>query len=428
MTPKPVQSNKKSKMMIRSVKFYIIHANKAKLQYLNEVMVEYNRLVNVFINELYSIESLPKYPKLKTDTWLSANLVRDANYQALAICKSARESEKRYRYRRFKKAYAKALKHSPHRARFLASRFSEYRLRYKRVPVYKKLVMDLSSVPFADYSLDTRHFSEFVRISRLISIESRRNGYQRYIKLPLEHHRLYNRYLKAGWRVKRALRIEWRDNQLIFSKMLEKEAPSPRQQPLQALGIDLGLNKLITDSNGDIYGAEFKAMLNALQRKEQGSKSWHRQLQAIKNYINHEVKGLAQTLNDKGYNALVAENLRYLTLNTRSRLNKQTRRLLHHWNLRQVYDRLENHCELQGLHFARVSPSYTSRTCPVCNYRDKRNRNGEQFHCLKCEYQGDADKVGATNILARFLAESSVRDDSNPLSMKLKKGGSIYEL
>ena len=86
---------------------------------------------------------------------------------------------------------------------------------------------------------------------------------------------------------------------------------------------------------------------------------------------------------------------------------------------------MENLCEVQGLHFARVSPSYTSQTCPVCNHTDKGNRNGEHFHCLKCNYKDDADKVGAVNVLARFLAESSSRNDTNPLSMKRKKGGSM---
>ena len=414
--------------MIRAVKFVISHANLAKQQYLYEVMVEFNRIVNVFIKELYTLESLPKYPKLKTDTWLSANLVRDASNQALANVKSARTRERTQRFKKFKKLYAKAIKHSPHRAKFIASRFSDYKLRYKRIPQFTKLVMNLSSNDFADYSPDTQHFDEFVRLSRLISLESRRNGLQRFIKLPLEHHKCYNRYLKAGWRVKRALCVEWRDGKIIFVKYMEKEAPKVEALPLKAIGIDLGINKLITDSEGNLYGTEFKAMLNALQRKEQGSKSWQKQLTTIKNYINKEIKHLAQTLDDKGFNALVAENLRYLTLNTKSRLSKKTRKYLSHWNLQQVYRRLGDLCEVQGLHFARVSPSYTSQTCPVCNHTDKRNRNGEHFKCLKCDYKDDADKVGAVNVLARFLAESSQQNDTNPLSMKRKKGGSMYKL
>ena len=32
------------------------------------------------------------------------------------------------------------------------------------------------------------------------------------------------------------------------------------------------------------------------------------------------------------------------------------------------------------------------------------------------------------NVLARFLAESSQQNDTNPLSMKRKKGGSMYKL
>jgi putative transposase len=59
----------------------------------------------------------------------------------------------------------------------------------------------------------------------------------------------------------------------------------------------------------------------------------------------------------------------------------------------------------------RVDPANTSRTCPDCRaYRQaggaahKENRKGEKFQCIACGRAGDADTVGALNILARTLA------------------------
>src|SRR5215472_11662221 len=51
-----------------------------------------------------------------------------------------------------------------------------------------------------------------------------------------------------------------------------------------------------------------------------------------------------------------------------------------------------------------VDPRGTSRTCPVCGEDDRRNRNGEVFRCIACDHKGDADFIGARNVLTKTLA------------------------
>ena len=54
-----------------------------------------------------------------------------------------------------------------------------------------------------------------------------------------------------------------------------------------------------------------------------------------------------------------------------------------------------------GYDFKEIEPDYTSKTCPICSYMDKANRNNKEFKCKCCGYEADADYVGAQNIKAR---------------------------
>ncbi|MDH5665674.1 MAG: transposase [Nitrosopumilus sp.] len=49
-----------------------------------------------------------------------------------------------------------------------------------------------------------------------------------------------------------------------------------------------------------------------------------------------------------------------------------------------------------------VPPHYTSQTCPCCSHKDKDNRKTQsRFKCTACQYENNADIVGALNVLAR---------------------------
>lgn len=59
-----------------------------------------------------------------------------------------------------------------------------------------------------------------------------------------------------------------------------------------------------------------------------------------------------------------------------------------------------------------VPPKNTSRTCPSCGHVSKDNRKTQdKFHCVDCGFEGNADVVGAINVLraghARFACQVS---------------------
>ena len=54
----------------------------------------------------------------------------------------------------------------------------------------------------------------------------------------------------------------------------------------------------------------------------------------------------------------------------------------------------------RGIRLLPVNPIATSQTCSQCGHRNKKSRQGKQFHCTKvdCGYQADADANAAANI------------------------------
>lgn len=58
-----------------------------------------------------------------------------------------------------------------------------------------------------------------------------------------------------------------------------------------------------------------------------------------------------------------------------------------------------------GIGVDHVSAVYTSQGCPKCGHVSKSNRNGLEFRCVACEYQNNADRIGATNVALRSLLQ-----------------------
>lgn len=167
----------------------------------------------------------------------------------------------------------------------------------------------------------------------------------------------------------------------------------------KALGIDLGVNKLISDSDGKHYGGEFKTLSAKIRRKRPGSKGKRRALTERDNYINRVVKELPwQELKAIGY-----EDLRGIKHGKRRDRNKDFRKAMAPWVVRRVVNRVEQMASENRVRQVKVSPTYTSQRCPSCGLVSKANRRGEHFQCVRCNYKADADSVGALNGLARTL-------------------------
>jgi IS605 OrfB family transposase len=180
------------------------------------------------------------------------------------------------------------------------------------------------------------------------------------------------------------------------------EVPTPEKKDGPTLGIDIGLNKLIVDSNGIQYGTEIKKIVQSIKRKKPGSKARAQAHRHRENYINKVVKSLPWD----SIGTLGMENLKDMKKGKKKNRSKKFRKAMAPWTYRQVMTRIPQLAQENRVRLVLVDPRDTSRTCPSCGSVARENRRGEAFRCVICNYSADADYVGAQNVLVRTLGNS----------------------
>ena len=349
--------------MVRRSVIILDFANIGKKQAVLSLLTEANRVINVFIQRLWSEQKYTgKFANLKTETWLSARLQQACGKQALEIVKSQRKRK------------------------------------LKTKPVYKKLCICLDS--------------------RFIAFLETKNSFDCWIKLgstgteilhlPAKKHRHFNQFIDQGWKLKGSTRLLTKGDQIVLEVLLEKDGPGLRSEGKE-IGIDLGYRKLLATSEGQFHGQKFKELAEKIQRKRQGSKAFKRALIERNEFVNKTVKELPWP----ELKTIAVENLK--GLKNGRRFSKQFQAKFQRWTYPVVLKRLEQRCEVDGVHCHRVAPAFTSQTCPQCKARDKRSRNGESFKCTACGYAADADFVGSLNILQRFRESNKPPEYMDPV-------------
>jgi IS605 OrfB family transposase len=177
------------------------------------------------------------------------------------------------------------------------------------------------------------------------------------------------------------------------------EVPDLPPKQGESLGVDIGINKLLSDSNGQHYGTEFRALRDKINRAQLKSKGKHRALRHRDNFIRQQVNRLPW--NRLGL--LAIEQLKNLKRGKRRNRGKTFRKAMIPWTYHQVIEVLRNKAQENRVHLVAVEPAYTSQTCPACGTVSQNNRSAEVFKCIDCDYSQDADTVGALNILSKAL-------------------------
>jgi transposase len=72
----------------------------------------------------------------------------------------------------------------------------------------------------------------------------------------------------------------------------------------------------------------------------------------------------------------------------------------------------------RGVGVDQVDPGHTSQRCSRtdCGFTQQDNRDGEQFNCLNCGYELNADYNGAKTIGHRYIRKRQHRLRSSPTS------------
>mgnify|MGYP001578809643 CR=1 FL=1 len=200
------------------------------------------------------------------------------------------------------------------------------------------------------------------------------------------------------------------------------QLPDETPKPGKALGIDLGVNKLIVDSDGTQYGTGIKAVCQRVRRTKPKSKGRLRASRARKDYINKTVKELPW---DR-IGVLGIEDLRGLKKGKSPTRSKGFRKAMAPWTVRQAVARLTCLAQENRVRLVAVNPKNTSRMCPACRTVSKDSRRGELFDCVRCHYSADADHVGAINILARAIG-APLTNSQQSMVAGLPHGESHYD-
>ena len=205
-----------------------------------------------------------------------------------------------------------------------------------------------------------------------------------------------------------------------FYLFLVAELPDKPENTREGfLGVDMGIAKIATTSDGKYYsGSKVKNLRRRnfkLRQKLQakGTKSAKRLLKKRRRkesrfatYVNHCIsKKLVEVA--KGTNrAIVLEDLKGIRerarKGTRKTVNKTMRQALSSWSFYQLRQFIEYKARAAGVLVIYVDPRNTSRTCSKCGHVDKKSRrNQEHFVCTACGHALNADINAALNIARR---------------------------
>lgn len=179
----------------------------------------------------------------------------------------------------------------------------------------------------------------------------------------------------------------------------------------EAIGIDIGVNKLISDSSGNHYGLGIKALCEKIRRKKPGSKAKRRARKQRRDYVCSVTKVLPW----KTFGAIVAEDLKNLKHGKKKDRGKIFRKAMAPWTYREVLARLTCLAQESRTRLVLVNPKNTSRRCAKCGHVAKANRIGEKFICQQCDHTADADTNAAINILKCHTGNS--QDHMEPESL-----------
>jgi IS605 OrfB family transposase len=199
---------------------------------------------------------------------------------------------------------------------------------------------------------------------------------------------------------------------------VKDEAPEPIASK-QVIGADLGRTDICITSEG--YKASGKQitqvrnhhaqMRATLQQKAvKGTRSSRRRCRQLlqrlsgrehrfQRHVNHVV---SKTLVQQALvsNSVIAlENLEGIRERTNQLpRSKKERRLSNSWSFFELRQFITYKSVATGVEVVLIDPRYTSKTCHCCNIIGE--RKGKTFRCINtaCNWTGDADKNGATNI------------------------------
>lgn len=222
----------------------------------------------------------------------------------------------------------------------------------------------------------------------------------------------FQRDALAGRKPTSATLVKRRDGFFYLHVQVKNDCPIPVVAS-DALGVDLGVVNVATDSDGTRYagkGVERVRRKHNLQRKRlqrrctKGAKKKLKRVSGkearFRRHENHVIsKRIVESAKRTG-RGIALEDLRGIRDRVTAR-GGDARNRLSGWAFYQLRAFIEYKAMRAGVPVITVDPRNTSRTCSACGHCEKSNRRSQdKFLCKSCGHEAHADENAARNIRA----------------------------
>ena len=186
------------------------------------------------------------------------------------------------------------------------------------------------------------------------------------------------------------------------------------------VGIDLGIKKLLTLSDGtvydnnkyiDKYAKRIKRKQRELSRKEKGSKNYykckkelavlHSKLANARKYYIHKI---TKSITDE-YDIITCEKLKTKEMIIKGKDNKLSSKI-NDATFSEIIRQLQYKAKYKGKYFYQINTYYpSSQICSRCDNQDKsyKDLTRREYKCTKCNQKLDRDLNASINIMFEGL-------------------------
>ena len=222
--------------------------------------------------------------------------------------------------------------------------------------------------------------------------------------------KIYADWVPDNSDVRRAV-IRERNGKYYLSVSYEVPAKSQLPKTGKYIGLDVGITKAVTDSEGKTYCkpivlSEFENKLRVLGRQKSrrkiGSIRRKQSVLAINKMYQKATNIRTHFLHDianyyiSNYDFIAVEDLQVANMVKNKKLAKHILNIS--WS--KLFNILKYKCEWYGKKFVKVHPQYTSQSCSNCGHCEPENRKTQaKFCCIACGHTENADVNAAKNIL-----------------------------
>ncbi len=323
----------------RSSKTSLKFATAEKREILNEILDEYALVVNFFIDWFWEHPEIRAKDEIKKEiyglpeTWFAARMRQCAAREALSMVSGDEHTENR-----------------------------------RKSSAEREVEELIGKEIFSDPVKPVHNGKKMTLSSQTVRIEKSRNSFDLWLVLssvgkeiklyiPLKKHRQFIRWENTG-KTASSVVIHREYVQISF----EAETGEKKEDG-KIVGIDAGINHLMTTSEREFLGNDIKPLISKIKRKRQGSKAYRRAKKELSYYIHKTVKDYIE---NRDLRLVVTEKLKNLKLNTKEKnRSKEFRKTLSNWNYRELLNIIQMRCEENRVSFRSVSPYKTSQRCPA---------------------------------------------------------------